>query len=185
MHYDYKLQNSCRHHSVRCPEGGHPNVFHPSHNLTRPANFLAHPSERALWGTGLNNVWNLDKALILEQRHDYYYKNKWQLSVFNCVNITYKNGNLKESVIFFSYYVPWQVVSSFFILLFIRVVIATTWFNKITTLGKMKNCTGLKVLEAINPWTSINFKCGISLRPTSRNSYSVHVKMRFHHIYFL
>ena len=81
------------------------------------------------------------------------------------------NGNLKESVIFFL--LLCSLAGGFFlllILLFIRVVIATTWFNKITTLGKMKNCTGLKVLEAINPWTSINFKCGISLRPTSRNS---------------
>lgn len=57
-----------------------------------------------------------------------------------------------------------------FLLLIIRDVIAVTWSNKTATLGKMKNCIGLKVLEAIKPWTSINFKYGSGLRPTSRNS---------------
>lgn len=78
------------------------------------------------------------------------------------------NEDLKEEARFSSHYGLWQVVLSF--LLFLRAVIALTWFNKITTLGKMKNCPGLKVLEVIKAWTSINFKCGISLRPSSRNS---------------
>lgn len=108
------------------------------------------------------------KALVLEQRHNYYYKNERQLSVFNLVNIIYEHKFLKSLI--FPLLCPLAGGSFLLILLFIRVVIAITWFNKITTLGKMKNCTGLKVLEAINPWTSINFKCGISLRPTSRNS---------------
>lgn len=57
-----------------------------------------------------------------------------------------------------------------FFLLLIRDVIAVTWSNKTATLGKMKNCIGLEVSEAIKAWTSINFKYGSGLRPTSRNS---------------
>lgn len=115
-------------------------------------------------------AWSWTKGLILKERHNDYYKNKWQLSVSNFVNITSK-WKFKRRMSF-SPLLCSLAGGSFLllILLFIRVVIATTWFNKITTLGKMKNCPGLKVLEAINPWTSINFKCGISLRPTSRNS---------------